>query len=158
MPLVVPGLGPMGAGSNDDQQSNWMTTLLGKTLTEGDKNDTVGGNSGLPSTFQITDLLPRHSPRRSYPRSIGSLNQAVWSHRITILSGKHAPVLRSTRMLSLLIHLCSVSVCILVEMERSGMLNSSDEQVKSFGRRKHYIEALASNVSVNPPAFTLIFS
>lgn len=56
MPLVVPGLGPMGTGSNEDQQSNWMTTLLGKTLTEGDKNDTVSVTRSFPMYISLTPI------------------------------------------------------------------------------------------------------
>ena len=41
MPLVVPGLVPTSTAESTDKQQDWMTSLMGKTLTEGDKTETV---------------------------------------------------------------------------------------------------------------------
>lgn len=76
MPLVVPGVTANNLGDSKTQE--WLSKLMGKTLTDGDSNETVSftprGWAYEPASRQDDTELTgrhRHSPRRISPRTRG---------------------------------------------------------------------------------------
>ncbi|KIH92910.1 hypothetical protein SPBR_03363 [Sporothrix brasiliensis 5110] len=51
MPLVVPGVTANNLGDNKTQE--WMSKLLGKTLTDGDSNETAFSKKDLPKNARV---------------------------------------------------------------------------------------------------------